>query len=291
MAEQHSDPLRDAAIRAASAALRPIVALLLDAGVSPNDLTRLIRRSFVDEAASRQRVTAKKVSISRIAAVTGLSRAEVSHVLSEPTHSQRDLGLSATAAERVISGWISDPDFLDPRGAPLRLPYSDGTPSFSDLTRRYSPDIPPRAMLTELVVAKRLIASDDGTYEPAPASLGHSLSRSDAYLAFGRKLNALGRTLLRNIRDNTTAPLFETFIVNAEIPLARIPRVRRDIERRCKSFSHGITRFLLDQSVASPEAQSYQAAPPPVGVIIAIVEGPQFPEADDHHDIEPSRSA
>jgi len=64
-----------------------------------------------------------------------------------------------------MHGWYSDADFTDRRGAP-RLLARRGTRSLEELFRRYSGDIPPKALLdvlTEGAFARRL---PNGMYEP-----------------------------------------------------------------------------------------------------------------------------
>ncbi|HEX5430322.1 MAG TPA: DUF6502 family protein, partial [Bryobacteraceae bacterium] len=53
---------------------------------------------------------------------------------------------------RVLVGWHSDPEYTGPYGVPIELPFdADSGPSFSELVRRHSGDMVPRAMLDELI--------------------------------------------------------------------------------------------------------------------------------------------
>ncbi len=189
-----------AALSAALAALKPIVALLLDAGINTNEVTRFVRWAFVDEAASRQRKLGKKPSISRVAAATGLSRAEVSQLLASAPPTSATVDLAPRAFDKIIAAWTSDPDYLEPNGRPKTLAYLDGTPNFSDLVRRCAPDIPPRAMLKEMIASNLVAEVSNGAYMPAARQGQSSLSQRDAVAAFGAKINALGSTLLANLR-------------------------------------------------------------------------------------------
>jgi hypothetical protein len=53
-------------------------------------------------------------------------------------------------AERVMHGWYTDSAFLDNAGTPIQLTHPG---SFGGLVRKYSGDIPTRALLDELVDA------------------------------------------------------------------------------------------------------------------------------------------
>ena len=52
---------------------------------------------------------------------------------------------------RVIAGWRRDPDFRDKRGGAASLDIKGDGLAFSELVRRYSGDMTPRAMLDELL--------------------------------------------------------------------------------------------------------------------------------------------
>lgn len=57
-------------------------------------------------------------------------------------------------AARVIAGWLRDRDFSDamgnPRSLPLQADAKSGGPSFAELARRFSGDVPFRTLLDEL---------------------------------------------------------------------------------------------------------------------------------------------
>ena len=171
MAANDSDhaSVQASAVSAALAALQPIVALLLDAGINTNEVTRFVRWASVEEAASRQRALGKKPSISRIAAATGLSRAEVSQLLSDAPPTSGVVELTPRASDKVIAAWLSDPDYLEPTGKPKPLPYLDAEHSFSELVRRFAGDIPPRAMLNEMISSKLVTELPDGRFCPSRA--------------------------------------------------------------------------------------------------------------------------
>jgi hypothetical protein len=64
-----------------------------------------------------------------------------------------------------VQGWLNDSNFLRPDNSPRRLQFKGGSSSFSHLVRKYSGDIPARAMLAEMQ-RLRIVRSDaqDGVY-------------------------------------------------------------------------------------------------------------------------------
>ena len=131
--------------------LKPLVRLLLRHGVSLGAFVELAKRVYVELALSEFSIPGRKPSVSRAAIITGLTRKEVTRVAHLPALSDEALQDSYNRAVRVIGGWARDAAFLDARGEPALLPLEGGPASFTALVRRYSGDVPARAMLDELL--------------------------------------------------------------------------------------------------------------------------------------------
>lgn len=134
--------------------LTPLVRILLRNGISYLEFAEVARQVFVDVAGRDFTLPKRKISLSRIAIMTGLSRKEVARLAREGQHLKRisEVG-DLNRVTRVLQGWYTDGDFTGPYGVPLDLPFEEvgRKPSFSELVRRYSGDMPARAMLDELV--------------------------------------------------------------------------------------------------------------------------------------------
>jgi len=265
-----SDQIRRDALVAAMTAIQPIAGLLLEAGVSFHDMMRLARRAYVDVAASRQRAAGSRPTISRIAAATGMSRPDVSEALSTPPIPTNANELAPRAGDRILSGWRSDPDFLRSDGTPKPLRYVEGDLSFATLVKRHGPDIPPRAMLKELVGSGHVVPVGDDLFEPAAIDPSRSETKAGAIVNFGPKMNALGSTLVKNIRSQNGEFLYECLSVASSVEPQMAARISRELERRCKTFSQAIDRYLIDQEAPSENSEESQCHS--LGVIVAVVE-------------------
>lgn len=131
--------------------LRPLVRLLLRRGVSFKSFSDLAKWVFVNVAAEEFGLIGRKQSISRVSVLTGLNRKEVARLFRFPEPIDRESAEKYNRVSRVISGWIRDEDFANQRGEPASLEIKTGNASFFELVRRYSGDMPPRAMLDELL--------------------------------------------------------------------------------------------------------------------------------------------
>jgi Family of unknown function (DUF6502) len=128
--------------------LTELAFVLLPRGMTPKRLSEMVRAAFVQVAADISRLRNGKVNHSRVAAQTGLSRADVRRLLRR--HALSPLLRSQTPMERVIEGWRTDREFASRPGKPKRLSVSGSRGSFVRLVRKYGGDIPPRAVLEEL---------------------------------------------------------------------------------------------------------------------------------------------
>src|SRR5580698_8732485 len=90
--------------------MRELAFVLLTQGITPKSFGDLSRVAFVEAAATHSRLLNGRINQSRVAAQTGLSRADVKRLLAR----KRDdiqMSLRPTPVERVITGWRNDRRF------------------------------------------------------------------------------------------------------------------------------------------------------------------------------------
>ncbi|THJ25399.1 MAG: hypothetical protein CAF45_000885 [Nitrospira sp. CG24E] len=131
--------------------LRPLVRILLRNNVSHRTFAELAKLVYVEVANAEFGIAGKKQTISRIAILSGLTRKEVQRLWAQPPDIESATEEEYHRASRVITGWVRDPDFGDGKGHPHPLRMEGKRTSFSELVKRYSGDIPVRAMLDELL--------------------------------------------------------------------------------------------------------------------------------------------
>ena len=130
--------------------LRPLVKILMRYGVSYAEFTEISKRVFVETADEDFQIEGRKQTISRVSMLTGIQRKEVSRLQQLESIDNSTLDLAYNRAVRVTSGWCRDARFTKSEGIPRPLPF-EGEFSFSELARKYSGDIPARAVLDELI--------------------------------------------------------------------------------------------------------------------------------------------
>lgn len=142
----------EAASARATALLHELLAelafALLPRGMTPKRFSDLVRLAFVRAATEMSKFQNGRVNYSRVAAQTGLSRADVKRLLG--SNALDVLRVAQAPTERVVNAWRTDRLFSDKYGRPRRLRITGSNLSFAGLVRKYGGDVTYRAVLDEL---------------------------------------------------------------------------------------------------------------------------------------------
>ena len=155
---KHSRALSAATIRL----LRPLVRMLLRNNISHRTFSELAKLVYVEIAKLEFGIPGKKQTTSRIAILSGLTRKDVQRISAQPPNTELITEEAYHRASRVITGWVRDPDFGDGKGHPHPLRREGNKASFASLVKRYSGDIPVRALLDELLRVDAVKQLKDG---------------------------------------------------------------------------------------------------------------------------------
>lgn len=142
--------------------LKPLVRILLRHNVSFGTFRDIAKWVYVQIAANEFQIDGRKQSVSRISIITGLSRKEVKRVMEMPAPGESLYSENYNRAVRVTSAWRREKPFADPKGNPRTLPVTGSDKSFAELVRKFSGDLPFRAVLDELINAGVVEKTKDG---------------------------------------------------------------------------------------------------------------------------------
>ena len=143
--------------------LRPLVRILLRYGISFGEFAEMARWVFVDVAKKDFGIAGRKQTISRISVITGLNRKDVTRLTKTNHYDDKTTSAVINRAGRVIGGWVKDQCFHDRHGIPAALPLDGGKNCFAELVKRYSGDMPVRAVLDELLRIEAVKKNEDDT--------------------------------------------------------------------------------------------------------------------------------
>lgn len=261
-----------AANLAAIALLEQVSPLIMECGTGVTEFCTLAKWVFVRQAAAKLKASKQRISVSRIAITTGLTRAEVGRLLAKPRQPEVNFAWQTQRSNRVLAGWHSDPDYLSKNGRPMSLRFATGRKNFTTLVKRYSGDIPPRAMLQELISSGAIVERKRSTYLPRGQSvLARQLGPSEIS-ALGSKLAAYAQALVRNLMAQTKSdPTFESMCAVQIEDNVSATALRRNLSRRVSNVADALQRYLLDNSprTAAPRKSKRQRS---IGVVIAVLD-------------------
>jgi len=271
-----TNPLHQALFRI----LRPLARLLLRNGIPFGEFSELVKRAYVEAALEDFTDGRRKPTDSRAAVMTGLTRKEVKKqreaLVGEPTGAHDRL--HANRASRVVSGWVHDVDFQGSDGEPAMLAF-DGPLSFSELVKRYSGDMPPRAVLDELLRVS--VVSVDGesgrlilqqrAYVPAGDS-------EEMLQIFGEDVSDLIATIDHNlVRTELGQPaLFQRTLTYNNIPPETMDRWRQYAAEQSQAMLEQLDKWLgpHDRDISGQESGCESEGPVRTGVSVFFFEEP-----------------
>jgi hypothetical protein len=240
-------------------ALAPLMPLVINFGISANDLSAVVRAIYLREIEARLRgERGHQISDARIALATGLSRNEVARV-----RSGRD-GVGAVNRETVdqlgriagvLSVWHTNPKFAGAYGLPLDLdvePVSANPQrSFAHLIETACADLPQTVTLDELIGSGVAEVVGDGSLVRCRARAAISNSnkasgKAGTIAEYGRLLANAAGTAARNIVGGDEFTGFFDRLLVSDAPMSESSRLRfsRHAQSSTDAFLTELDRWL-----------------------------------------------
>ena len=238
---RHESPTQDspkeAAIIALKRLLEPLALLMLDTGVAIPEFNKAAREVAVRVAAKRVERETGRESKSKIAIATGLSRSEVTKILTS---------LSATTIQesnphpvgRVLDAWFDDPRFLTSNGSPAVLPIFGKKRSFQRLVEEHGVGLPVRAMLDELTRIDALERLPDQMVRPKTRFPVTSRLSTELIGAVGERGGDMLEALMKGLSEGL--PLYEATASLRCLDADAIFAIRRELSERGERFMRGV---------------------------------------------------
>lgn len=133
--------------------MTPLIRILLRSGITFQEFGGVLKDVYVSVCAREMALPGRRMTLSRVAIATGLTRREVAKIVRNEGKTQWGVWSNAGLAASVLEAWHTDPAFLAPYGYPrdLKIDGTDEVPTFEDLVRRFSSDVPHEILVGELV--------------------------------------------------------------------------------------------------------------------------------------------
>lgn len=242
--------------------LRPLVAVLLRHGMAYGTFAELARKAYVEEGFAQVPSPGKRVTVSSVSALTGLTRKETKRlreldIIDDEVSSRR-----YSRAIRVVSGWVSDHRFQNTDGEPAVLSMEGESASFAALVKEFSGDIPPAAMLSVLEGSGTVAVGQQGVtlLERAYLPAATPLEKIDI---LGTDVAELTATIGHNLDAESQSRLFQRKVSNVLVHPDSVPAFRALSNKKSQQLLEEYHRWLakheVDASADSEVAPCYVA--------------------------------
>ncbi|HMC15292.1 MAG TPA: DUF6502 family protein, partial [Albitalea sp.] len=229
--------------RALEQLMRPLCRLLLRHSVSFGAFEEMAKRVYVDVALKDFGIPGKKPTTSRVAVLSGLTRKEVQRILTEADPDAAEVADRYNRAARVLTGWVRDPEFLDRRGRPRALEL-DGDAGFAALVKRYSGDMPSRAVLDELVRVGAVERRADSRLQLVTHAYVPQHSTVDKLGILGTDVADLIATIDHNLQHGAADPRFQRKVMYDAMPVSALPGFRKVSTQQAQALLERLDRWL-----------------------------------------------
>jgi hypothetical protein len=258
--------------------LRPLVRLLLRYHVPFTVFEELAKHVYVQAAMQDFALPGRKPTISRASILTGLTRKDVQRLVAEPEPARAASQERYNRAARVVTGWTRDADFHAIDGEPAALALQDGDVSFAALVRRYSGDMPARAVLDELISVGAVQLGDDGRVRLVQRAYVPRGGEIEKLGILGSDVGDLIDTIDHNLRHGATDPRFQRKVMYRSIPAGVRPAFRELSARQAQQLLEKLDAWLAEHDVGNPPDQP-DAPRVRLGLGIYYFEAPAAPDA------------
>ena len=227
--------------------MRPLVRIFLRFGVTCDALTAIVRWLYVEVASENREFHLKvKVSKSRVACITGLSRRAVDEIVQSGSPEAMIGQKKGNRAARVLNGWLNDRRFLDSKDKPIRIPLrSNRGPSFFQLSKEYSDDVPMRTILDELVASGSTAVENGEVYITSKAYIPSKHDPSELLDIIGISVKDMVSNAEYNLRPDVEERLLQREAFEAKIPAEKYAKIRKTLTEEGARFAEHCYKILL----------------------------------------------
>ena len=234
-------------IEALRAILEPLVRLLIANGVTFPAFARIGKEVYIEVGTRDFSLSFKKQTDSRVALVTGITRKEIGQlrrgqVTPLVQKAQLDYGL----ASRVIGRWVAEQRYLAADRSPRSLSYEavGDEASFTALVGEIGGDIPPRAVLDELIRVGAVTLAADGRVELLESAYIPTRGTEEKLAILGADASELIGAITHNIDHPEEEPFLQRKVWYDNVGARALPELRGKVRDAGTSFVQEINKVI-----------------------------------------------
>jgi len=224
--------------------LRPLVKILLKNHVPFRAFSNLAKHVYVDVALKEFGIPGRKPSVSRVSILTGLTRKDVSLVKNPPASVNVEALDRYHRGTRVISGWVRDSRFWNKDGQPADLSIEGKGVSFNELVKRYGGDVPPRAVLDELVTSGAVERIGESDLRLVTHAFIPFAKETDKLQILGTDVRDLISTIEHNLHSTPDQSFLQRKVSYDNLPAEILPEVREEAVQKGQALLEELDRLM-----------------------------------------------
>ena len=226
--------------------LRPLVRLLVGAGITYPFLCSLLKRLYVEVASRDFALDGKRATDSRVSLLSGVHRKDV-RTLRDDARPAAKLPASVSLGSRVVARWLGEARYLDAAGRPRALPQRAARgPSFEELVATESrQDLRPRAVLDELMRLGIAGLTEDGRVALRVEAFVPSEGGEEKTYYFGRNVADHVAAAVHNL-EGGEPPFLERAVSYHGLRAEDVERLREEAGRLGMEMLKTLNRRALD---------------------------------------------
>jgi len=248
--------------------LKPLVGLLFRNGVSFDEFSKLAKLAYVEVTEAELVATGQKATTSMISISTGLTRKDVSAIRKSPLPDLEQAS-QKNRAIRVISAWMTDPQFCTEEGQARVLNIQGDGASFENLVALHSGDMPYRAMLNELLRIQAVELKDDNKVVLIQAAYITSDDENGKYDFLGEDVAALISTIKHNIVAEDE-PFYQRKVTYDKIPVDQLATFKKLANRENQKLLVTLNNWLAQHDLDHQGEESSKPVVPTKEVGVGV---------------------
>ena len=233
--------------------LRPIVRLLVRAGVRFDEFADLARGVYVESAIRDGANHFGTPTRERIAVLAGVTRHQVDYYIdNEGALPSADPTMAAVLLE-VLQKWHTDPQYVGPYGIPLELEFEAPIGrNVRNLVSMVDSRANPGLILEELIRVGSVVYSGEKHFRAVSRAFMMPESMSPQQIEyFGNALTRLATTLEHNMNPRNTEKRLERFVVaDRGLPVEAISAFEEYARAKTADFLVDLDNWLIPYSSA-----------------------------------------
>lgn len=243
--------------------LRPIIRILIRAGIRFDEFAEVARGVYVESAIRDGLDRADKLTRARISVVTGVTRQQVNYYIDNDGALPSASPTLAGVLVEVLQKWHTDPQYVGPYGIPLELEFELAAGrSFRNLVAMVDPAISPGIVLEELLRVGSVTYSGEKHFRAVSRYFMMPEPMSPQQLEyFGNTLTRLAKTLEFNMNPRNLEKRLERFVVaDRGLPPDVLPKFESYARERTNQFLLDLDNWLTPYSKAEDAGLSPRIA-------------------------------